>query len=87
VVFFEYHSLLMLRVQKLSSAEYPNEARIDQCVQLAKALLRQCVGVLRDEPEASPEGRLKLIAQKRLTEIGLITAKSPETKSKVLPTQ
>jgi len=82
VVFFEYHSLLMVRVQKMSSADYPNEAKIEQAISLAKALLKQCVGVLRDEPESSPEGKLKLIAQKKLTEIGLITAKSPETKSK-----
>jgi len=82
VVFFEYHTLLMLRMQRMSGARYPNEAGIDQCVSLAKAFLKQCVSVLRDEPEASPEGRLKTMAQKKLTDIGLLTAKSPEKASK-----
>ena len=76
VALFEYQDVVMVRAQKLSNVEYPDEKKIEQCIALAKVLLQKCIKVLRDEPEDLPEGILRVIAQKKLTEISLLTSKN-----------
>ena len=72
VALYEYHEAVMIKVQKMSSKEYPEEKNIEQRVVFAKALLQRCIKSLQDEPEDQPEGKLRAVAQRKLTEIGLV---------------
>ena len=75
VAFFEYEDAVMMRVQKLASKEYSDQKVVDQGIAIAKSLLQKCIKALQDEPEDQPEGQLRTIAQKKLTEIGLLSPK------------
>ncbi|XP_018021848.1 histone-lysine N-methyltransferase ASHR1 [Hyalella azteca] len=80
VVFFEYHDLVLIRSKKLADKEYPDEKLIDQCVDFAKKLLIKCIKVLQDEEETSPEGLLRIVAQKKYAEMTLLTSKNNSRK-------
>jgi len=80
VVLYEYQQILVTRATKASAAKFSDESKVHKYFSYAKMLLKKCIGVLQDEPDNTAEGKLRYIAQKRLTEIGLLVKDEDPTK-------
>lgn len=77
VAYYEYHDLIMTRTHKLFKKEYRDQKLVDQGIHAAKVMLTKCIKALQDEHPHSPEGQLRLVAQKKLTDISLLTTNQP----------
>lgn len=68
VALYEYHLAIMSRGRQPDGTP-PNPQSIKKDINLAIALLRQCVNMLEDDPEDTPEGKLRAVASRNLKEI------------------
>ncbi|KAL7635177.1 UNVERIFIED_CONTAM: hypothetical protein RMT77_014163 [Armadillidium vulgare] len=68
VALYEYHLAIMSRGRQPDGTP-PDPQSIKKDVNLAIALLRQCVSMLEEEPEDSAEGKLRAVASRNLKEI------------------
>lgn len=68
VALYECHVAVMARNWQASD-ELPDSRSVRKDIDLAKALLRQCISIVTGEPDDSPEGKLRSLALGNLQEI------------------
>ncbi|KAG0718448.1 SET domain-containing protein SmydA-8, isoform A [Chionoecetes opilio] len=69
VALYEYHLAVLARARGHPEAAQQESVALRRDIESAKALLQQCIKVLKDEPEKQPEGQLCAMARTNLAEL------------------